>query len=97
MWARSSNRAALGAKLCYLHKEYAAMKLMLPLVLALTIPSHAAIAATSTCSALSTLALPHARITVAQAVEAGPFTPPGGTEPTRALPAFCRVAATLTP
>jgi feruloyl esterase len=49
------------------------------------------------CASLPTLALPNATITLAQAVNAGPFTPPGSDEPSRPLPAFCRVAATLTP
>jgi len=50
------------------------------------------------CDDLSKLALPHATITLAQSVEAGGFTPPGANgRETRALPAFCRVAATLAP
>jgi feruloyl esterase len=76
------------------------MRLMLTLLLALLLPDGVAPAAVSTCGALSTLALPHARITLAKAVEAGPFTPPdqdGSAESSRPLPAFCRVAATLTP
>jgi feruloyl esterase len=46
------------------------------------------------------LSLPHGTITLAQAVDAGAFTPPdeGNTaRAARALPAFCRVAATLKP
>ena len=56
--------------------------------------------ATASCGSLSTLALPNVTITLAQAVEAGPFSPPAqgsAPETSRALPAFCRVAATLTP
>ena len=51
------------------------------------------------CADLSRLALPNATITLAQAVEAGAFTPParGNAGGFRALPAFCRVAATLKP
>ena len=57
-----------------------------------------AVTAAGTCGSLSSLALPHATITLAQAVEAGPFTPPGNAdERPRAMPAFCRVAATLKP
>ncbi len=62
----------------------------------------------ASCEALSKLALPQMAVTTAQAVAAGSFTAPG---PARAgsaapagparvfttLPAFCRVAATLTP
>jgi feruloyl esterase len=55
--------------------------------------------AAGSCQALSALALPNVTITRAQAVEAGPFTPPGAaeTDTARVLPAFCRVAATLKP
>jgi feruloyl esterase len=67
------------------------------LLLALLVPGRMIEAGTS-CGALATLALPHAAITLAQAVEAGPFAPAGNaSEASRALPAFCRVAATLTP
>ena len=55
-------------------------------------------AAASSCASLSKLALPNATITLAQAVEAGPFTAPGQDAASpRVLPAFCRVAATLKP
>src|SRR5438105_1772001 len=55
-------------------------------------------AAAPSCASLSKLALPNATITLAQAVEAGPFTAPGqNAAATRVLPAFCRVAATLKP
>jgi feruloyl esterase len=67
------------------------------LLLAMLVP-HGGMAAASSCASLSSLALPHATITLAQAVEAGPFTAPGqDAGSARALPAFCRVAATLTP
>ena len=57
-------------------------------------PLHAA----AMCADLAKLALPNTTITMAQAVAAGPFTPPqAGDGGSRALPAFCRVAATLTP
>jgi feruloyl esterase len=53
------------------------------------------------CESLAQKALPQAKITRAEAVAAGPFTPPGpaqGRGPRSVdLPAFCRVAATLTP
>src|SRR3954468_11851772 len=52
------------------------------------------------CGRLSSLTVPNATITLAAAVEAGGFTPPegdAGARAMRALPAFCRVAATLRP
>ena len=69
------------------------------LLLATLVPGRTLDAGTS-CEAVSTLALPNATITLAQAVEAGRFTPPAASnaaEAFRALPAFCRVAATLKP
>lgn len=49
----------------------------------------------------ASLALPHSTVTSAEAVAAGAFTPPaGGANAERAaagLPAFCRVALTITP
>jgi feruloyl esterase len=62
----------------------------------------AAYAATS-CESLSSLSIPDTKITLAQKVGAGEFTPPagrgGGGRGTnyKELPAFCRVQATLTP
>ena len=59
---------------------------------------------TASCEALKSLALPNATITRAQAVDAGAFALPasegGGATPSaaaRALPPFCRVAASLKP
>ena len=60
-------------------------------LLALATPLFAA-----DCAGLAKLALPDAKITLAQAIPAGAFTPPSG-RPIPNLPAFCRVAATLTP
>jgi feruloyl esterase len=53
----------------------------------------------ATCESLASLALPQATITAAEAVAAGAFSQPGGRGGTSFanLPAFCRVAATLTP
>lgn len=54
----------------------------------------------STCDALRTLTLPNVRITRAEVVAAGTFAPEareGPTDAFRTLPAFCRIAATLTP
>src|SRR5713101_373547 len=70
------------------------------LLLATLLPDRSLLAANASCGALSMLALSNATITLAQAVEAGPFTPPAqgnAAEASRALPAFCRVAATLKP
>jgi feruloyl esterase len=63
----------------------------------LTVPAAAA-----SCDRLASLSLPHASITLAQSVAAGQFAAPGGGGPGgaaafRALPAFCRIAATLQP
>ncbi|HWB97164.1 MAG TPA: tannase/feruloyl esterase family alpha/beta hydrolase [Bryobacteraceae bacterium] len=49
------------------------------------------------CEGLGSLPLAQGRITFAQPVAAGGFTPPTGSQPIRDLPAFCRVAATLAP
>jgi feruloyl esterase len=53
------------------------------------------------CDSLAALALKNAKITSAQLVAAGQFSPPtrqqGRANPYKDLPAFCRVAATLTP
>jgi len=54
----------------------------------------------ASCETLGALALPHARITAAERVEAGAFSVPGAAQQNpvfKQLPAFCRVAATLTP
>ncbi len=48
------------------------------------------------CADLAALALPETAITLAEAVPAGPFTPPGAARPLE-LPAFCRVTATTDP
>ena len=58
-------------------------------------------AAAATCESIAALALPNAKVTVAQPVAPGAFTPPGSTGPVPTvfakLPTFCRVTATLTP
>src|SRR5688572_10269656 len=65
-------------------------------VLTLTSPASAA-----TCESLRSLSLANVTVTQAIVVGAGQFSPrgPGGAVPPVAakLPAFCRVAATLTP
>ena len=63
----------------------------------------AAASASATCESIAALSLPHAKITTAQQIAAGAFAPPGPSGPAgpaavfARLPAFCRVAATLTP
>ena len=77
----------------------AALKALAALVGALLFAAGVAgrpLKASTTCGSLAALALPNTAITLAQEVEAGPFTPPGA-QASRTLPAFCRVAATLTP
>ena len=52
----------------------------------------------ASCESLVSLALPQAKITMAEVVAPGAFTPPTGRlEPYRTVPEFCRVAAMLTP
>ena len=58
--------------------------------------------AASSCEAVASMAFPDAKITAANPVEAGAFSPPGApnaqqTTAFKQLPAFCRVAATLKP
>ena len=63
-------------------------------------PAASPAASTRGCEPLASLALPHAKVTTAQPVAAGAFTAPGsgrGGAAFAQLPAFCRVAATLTP
>src|SRR5262245_36691192 len=72
------------------------MKVWLPLVVILCFASavHSA-----PCETIKTISLPHTAITLAQTVPPGGFTPQGGrgADAFKSLPAFCRVAATLTP
>lgn len=49
------------------------------------------------CGVLAKATFPGATITTAECVPAGSFTPPGSKLTINDLPAFCRVAATLTP
>ena len=57
----------------------------------------------ATCESLSTFTQPHVQVTLAQTVAAGQFALPNargggrGANAFASLPAFCRVAATLTP
>jgi len=54
-------------------------------------------AAAATCESLSSQALPHTTVTVAQSVTTGSFTPPGSTTALTGLPPFCRVALNSKP
>jgi feruloyl esterase len=72
---------------------------MSPRILLAFIP---ALLSAGTCESVSSIVLPNAAITTAAAVDAGAFPAPPGRGPNagavyRALPAFCRVAATLKP
>jgi len=77
-------------------------RLVVVVVLAVFIPS---VAAAATCESLTTLAVPHGTVTLAQSVAPGGFTPPsgraggppGGVSPFATLTAFCRVALSLKP
>jgi feruloyl esterase len=69
-------------------------------LLVATFVSDRTLHATASCAAVATLSLQNGTITLAQAVDAGTFTPPspGDAAPAfHALPAFCRVGATLKP
>ncbi|HEY4769365.1 MAG TPA: tannase/feruloyl esterase family alpha/beta hydrolase, partial [Myxococcales bacterium] len=61
------------------------------IVLLASAPARAA-----SCTSLTSLALPHATVTLAQSVPAGSFTAPDGQVLT-GLPAFCRVAVVSRP
>src|SRR3984957_7537411 len=72
----------------------------------LLIALSSSLTAATSCDSLAKLALPHATVTLAQAVLAGQLTLPAGAVPTfpgfpppdfSKLPAICRVAATLKP
>lgn len=77
-----------------------------PTVWAAILSTVAAPVFAASCESLASLALPDAKINLAQVVPSGTFSPPGGGQrggkagaanPYRSLPEFCRVAATLTP
>jgi feruloyl esterase len=73
------------------------------LLFVLAVFSSARADAAGSCEGLTTLSRSNTLITLAQTVSAGQFTPPAGrgggrgANPFAQLPAFCRVAATLTP
>jgi len=49
------------------------------------------------CTALTGRSLPNTRLTAAQAVTTGSFTPPGTSNPIGNLPPFCRIAGVIAP
>ena len=79
-------------------------KVILSCVVLLSLVCLAIPASAASCESLSSLKLPNATITTAEAVAAGAFKPAGGGRAGRGgenpfgdLPAFCRIAATLKP
>src|ERR1700682_4188800 len=63
---------------------------------ALALPVALPLCAQQPCERLSALVLPGVTITLAQTVAEGPFTPPAARAAVT-VPAFCRVAGTITP
>src|SRR6516164_6336635 len=74
----------------------AAASVLSTVLLAASVSIGATSAAAATCASLAGLALPDTTITAAEPVSAGTYTAPDGEVFTN-LPAFCRIAATLTP
>jgi feruloyl esterase len=71
-------------------------------VLGATLSIDTVLTAASSCEAVASIAFPDAKITAAEPVGAGAFSPPGAANAQqntafKQLPAFCRVAATLKP
>jgi feruloyl esterase len=75
---------------------YRATSVLSTALLTLLVGIGATPAAAATCASLADLVLPDTTITAAQSVAAGTYTAPDG-EVFTDLPAFCRIAATLTP
>jgi hypothetical protein len=67
------------------------------IVLSIGVGPRSTNAAPKTCEDLAQLKLPNTKITAAQTVSTGEFTPPGRSTSIKGLPAFCRVEATLMP
>ena len=76
---------------------------LLPAFVAISTLCTTAVASAATCESIAALALPNAKVTIAQQIAPGAFIPPGtqgSTAPAPVfakLPEFCRIAATLTP
>ncbi|MDO9712289.1 tannase/feruloyl esterase family alpha/beta hydrolase [Paracraurococcus lichenis] len=62
-----------------------------------TTPALAQSGGSRFCGDLAALALPATTIATAEEVTGGSFTPPGATTPQTGLPAFCRVAGSISP
>jgi feruloyl esterase len=75
---------------------YRATSVLSTALLTLLVGIGATPAAAATCASLADLVLPDTTITTAQSVAAGTYTAPDGGVFDN-LPAFCRIAATLTP
>src|SRR5687768_8644841 len=83
-----------------MHTHSTSVRFLAPVALAVVLLFGGSPAFAATCESLSSMKLPGATITMAQPVAAGAFTAPGGRgggAQFSDLPAFCRVAATLTP
>src|SRR5947208_2812276 len=98
-----TNMAARGGRMnervSFHQKWYRSLQTVAVLAIA-TIVQAAPAAAATVCEKLAGAALPNAKIDSAQMIAAGAFVQPGGRGAAAAfakLPAFCRVAATLTP
>ena len=80
-------------------------RIALIVVFAGVLAAWASSASAATCESLTSLAVPHGTVTLAQTLAAGSFTPPsgraggppGGQNPFAKLGSFCRVAVTLKP
>src|SRR5215831_10799851 len=81
---------------CVLTGLHRAAKLLSAALLTSVVGIGAIPATAATCASLFGLALPDTTITAAEPVAAGTYTAPDG-EIFANLPAFCRIAATLTP
>ena len=78
------------------------MRRVLPLVFVLSSLTWTSEVSAATCEELARAAFPNTRITSAETIAAGSFVPPAAPGANvapiyKALPAFCRVRATLTP
>src|SRR5215813_8842204 len=80
-------------------KSGTAASLIVPVLIVLTmcVRPHSSYASPKSCESLAQLVLPNTKVTDAQSITTGEFTPPGATTSIKELPAFCRVQATLTP
>jgi feruloyl esterase len=73
------------------------LAIVLSLSLAAAIATNAAPQTAQSCANLASGTLANAKITQVDTIAAGSYTPPGTTQSLSNLPAFCRIAAHLTP